>query len=160
MTTISRWWSQFVEWLHPVSSPFICIHLYPLHPKNRRRRVGHSTLDLILSRRRPNELHIQGGPKNDRGRRYRLIAIILSYVNRFQKKISLKDSLVNVQLNAYKKIPQHLAYIAALPCKTLTSAKQAHNDKLQGSVAAYLRCGGLLITKLRKVHCWVCEWIF
>ena len=27
------------------------------------------------------------------------------------------------------------------------SAKQALNDKLQGSVAAYLRCGGLLIIK-------------
>jgi len=30
------------------------------------------------------------------------------------------------------------------------SAKQAINDKSQGSVATYLRCGGLLITKLRK----------
>jgi len=28
------------------------------------------------------------------------------------------------------------------PCETLMSAKQAINDKLQGSVAAYLRCGG------------------
>ena len=31
------------------------------------------------------------------------------------------------------------------------SAKRAINDKLQGSIAAYLRCGRLLITKLRKV---------
>jgi len=40
------------------------------------------------------------------------------------------------------KIPPHLAYVATLPCETLMSAKQAVNDKLQGSVAIYLRCGG------------------
>ena len=40
------------------------------------------------------------------------------------------------------------------------SAKQAINDKLQGSVATYLKCGGLLISELRKVYCWVCEWNF
>jgi len=34
-------------------------------------------------------------------------------------------------------------------------AKQAINDNLQGSVATYLRCGEVLITKLRKVYCWV-----
>ena len=55
------------------------------------------------------------------------------------------------------KIPQHLACVATLPCETLMSAKQAINDKLQGSVAAYLRSGGLLINKLRKVYCCVCE---
>jgi len=31
-------------------------------------------------------------------------------------------------------------YVATLPCETLMSAKQAINDKLQGSVATYLRC--------------------
>jgi len=39
-------------------------------------------------------------------------------------------------------------------------AKHAISDKLQGSVATYLRRGGvvkLLITKLRKVYCWVCD---
>ena len=39
------------------------------------------------------------------------------------------------------KIPPHLAYVATLPCETLMSAKQAVNDKLQGSVATYLSCG-------------------
>ena len=39
-----------------------------------------------------------------------------------------------------KKIPRHLAYVATLPCETLMSAKQAINDKLQGSVATCLRC--------------------
>jgi len=49
------------------------------------------------------------------------------------------------------KIPPRLAYVDILACETLMSAKEAINGKLQGSVAAYLRCGGLLITKLRKV---------
>ena len=31
-----------------------------------------------------------------------------------------------------------------LPCETLMSAKQAVNDKLQGSAATYLRCGGVV----------------
>ena len=35
------------------------------------------------------------------------------------------------------KIPPHFAHVATLPCETLMSAKQAVNDKLQGSVAAY-----------------------
>ena len=30
-----------------------------------------------------------------------------------------------------------------LPCETLLSAKQAINEKLQGSVATYLRRGGV-----------------
>ena len=33
------------------------------------------------------------------------------------------------------KSPPRLAYVATLPCETLISAKQAINDKLQGSVA-------------------------
>jgi len=36
------------------------------------------------------------------------------------------------------KIPSHLVYVATLRCRTLMSAKQALNDKLQGSVATYL----------------------
>jgi len=40
------------------------------------------------------------------------------------------------------KILPHLANVATPPCETLMSAKQAHIDKLQGSVAAYLRSGG------------------
>jgi len=41
------------------------------------------------------------------------------------------------------KNPTTLAYVAALPCETLMSAKHVINDKLQGSVATYLRCGGI-----------------
>jgi len=48
------------------------------------------------------------------------------------------------------KIPPHLTYVATLPRKTLILAKQALNDKLQGSVAAYLRCGGVVNTQIKK----------
>jgi len=48
------------------------------------------------------------------------------------------------------KNPPHLAYVATLPCETLMSAKQAINDKLQGSVAAYIRCGGVVNNQIKK----------
>ena len=49
------------------------------------------------------------------------------------------------------KIPPHLAYVATLPCETLMSAKQAINDKLHGSVATHLRCGGVVNNRIKKV---------
>ena len=49
-----------------------------------------------------------------------------------------------------KKIQPHLAYVATLTCEILMSAKQAINDKLQGSVATYLRCGGVVNNQIRK----------
>jgi len=36
------------------------------------------------------------------------------------------------------------AYAATLPCETLMSVKQAIKDKLQGIIATYLRCGGVV----------------
>jgi len=48
------------------------------------------------------------------------------------------------------KIPPHLAYVAKLPCETLMSAKQAINDKLRSSVAAYLSCGGVVNNQIKK----------
>jgi len=82
--------------------------------------------------------HIQGGPKK---RGHRLLTVILSklsdlrsvFAGRFLGKFAVKLML---------KIPPHLAYVATLPCETLMSAKQAVNDKLQGSAATYLRRGG------------------
>jgi len=47
-------------------------------------------------------------------------------------------------------IQPHLAYVATLPCETLISAKKAVNDKLQGSVATYLRCGGVVNNQIKK----------
>jgi len=40
--------------------------------------------------------------------------------------------------------------VATLPCETLGSAKQAINDKLQDSVATYLRCGGVVSNHVKK----------
>ena len=48
------------------------------------------------------------------------------------------------------KIPPHLAYVTTLPYKTLISAKQKIRDKLQGSVATYLRYGGVLNNQIKK----------
>ena len=36
------------------------------------------------------------------------------------------------------------------PCETLMSAKQAINDKLQGRVATYIRCGGVINSQIKK----------
>ena len=47
-------------------------------------------------------------------------------------------------------IPPHLSYVATLSCETLTSAKQHINDKLQGSVATYLRCGGVVNNQIKN----------
>jgi len=67
------------------------------------------------------------------------MTIILSNLNR--RKSAVKWIL---------KIPLHLAYVATLPCETLLSAKQAINDKLHCSVAAYLRCSGVVNNQIKK----------
>jgi len=81
---------------------------------------------------------------------HRLMPIILLNLNRFIKNVT-KKFLSKVAVKWIS--PSHLAYVATLPRETLMSAKQAINDKLQGSVATHLMRGGLLITKLRKVYC-------
>jgi len=48
------------------------------------------------------------------------------------------------------KHPTDPSYAATLPCETLMSAKQAINDKLQGSIATYLRCGGVVNNQIKK----------
>ena len=48
------------------------------------------------------------------------------------------------------KITPHLAYVARLPRETLMSAKQDINDKLQGSVATYLRYGVVVNNHIKK----------
>jgi len=50
----------------------------------------------------------------------------------------------------HTKIPLHLAYVATLLCETLMSAKQAINDKLQGSVATCLRYSGVVNNQIKK----------
>ena len=72
---------------------------------------------------------------------HRLMATILSNMNRFLKKITGRF-LRKFVVKRILKIPLHLAYVATLPCGKLISAKQTINDKLQGSVPTQARCGG------------------
>ena len=48
------------------------------------------------------------------------------------------------------KNPTALCIVATLPYATLKSVKQAINDKLQGSVATYLRCGGVVTNHIDR----------
>jgi len=77
------------------------------------------------------------------------MTIILSSLNRF-KNIFQWKFLGKYAVKSMSKIPSHLVYAATLPCETLISAKQAINDKLQGSVATYLRCGGVVNNQIKK----------
>jgi len=76
------------------------------------------------------------------------MTIIQSNLNRLKKFTGkfFGKFVVNWTL----KLSPHLAQVATLPCKTLMSAKQAINNKLQGSVATYLRCGGVVNNQHRK----------
>jgi len=65
----------------------------------------------------------------------------LFFTGRFFGKFAVKCIL---------KIPTHLVYVATLPCELLTSAKQAINDKLQGSVATNVKCGRVLNNQINK----------
>jgi len=76
---------------------------------------------------------------------HRLMTIILSVLNRF-KNFFTGRFLSKFAVKWILKIPPHLAYAATLPCETLMSAKQAINDKLQGSVA---RCGGVVNNQIK-----------
>jgi len=64
------------------------------------------------------------------------MTIILSNLNRF-KKITARF-LGKFTVKWLLKIPPHFEYVAILPYETLMSAKEAHDDKLQGSVAINL----------------------
>jgi len=76
---------------------------------------------------------VQGWSKK---RGHKLMTIILSIRNKFKNFFSLKDSLVNLQSNGYQKSHR------TLQTTYINVKKQAINDKIQGSVAAYFRCGG------------------
>jgi len=76
------------------------------------------------------------------------MTIILPILNRF-KNFFTKRFLGKFAVKWILKLPPHLARVAALPCETLMSAKQAINQKLQGSVATYLRCGGVVNNQIK-----------
>ena len=95
-----------------------------------------------------------------RGHRLMTIGLILSNLNRL-KIFFTERFLRKFAVNCILKIPPYFAYVATMTRETLMSAKEVIDDKLQGSVGTYSRCGGVaIITKLRRVYCWVCEWNF
>ena len=96
---------------------------------------------------------MQGGQKK---RGYKLMSLLLSNLSRF-KEVFTGWFLCKFAVKRILRIPPHLVCVATLSRETLTSAKQAINDKLQGSVATYLRCGGVVNNQIKKVYCsvWV-----
>ena len=77
------------------------------------------------------------------------MTIILSNLNRFQKKFTGRF-LGKFAVKWTLKVPSHLGYVATLLCEILMSAKQAINNKLQISVATYLRCRGVVNNQIKK----------
>jgi len=78
------------------------------------------------------------------------MTIILSNLKRFKQFFFTGRFLGKFVVKWVLKIPPHFAYVATLPCETLISPKQAINDKLQGSIAAYLRRGGVVNNQIKK----------
>ena len=78
------------------------------------------------------------------------MTVILSNLNRFKNFFFTGRFLGKCVVKWILKIPPRLAYVATLPCETLMSAKQAINEKLQGSVATYLRCVGVVNKQIKK----------
>ena len=66
------------------------------------------------------------------------------------KKISLENSLVNLQSKWILKLPPHFAYVATLHCLTLMSAKQAVNDRISRYCSYILRCAGIVNDQIKK----------
>jgi len=62
------------------------------------------------------------------------MTIILSNLNQLKNTGRFNDIFV---VKWILKITPHLEYVATLPCETLMSAKQATNDKLQGSAGTH-----------------------
>jgi len=77
------------------------------------------------------------------------MTIILSILNRFTNFFTGRF-LGKFAVTCVINIPPHLVYVATVLCETLMSAKQAINDKLQGSVATYLRCDGVVNKQIKK----------
>ena len=76
------------------------------------------------------------------------MTMILSNLNRLKKIAG--SFLGEFSVKWILKVPPHLAYVATLSCETLMSPKQANNNKLQDSVATYLRCGGVVNNQIMK----------
>jgi len=78
------------------------------------------------------------------------MTIIISNLNRFKIFFFTGRFVAKFAVKWILKIPSHLAYVATLPSETLMSPKHAINNKLQDSVATYLRCGGVVNNQIKK----------
>jgi len=83
----------------------------------------------------------KSGPRTHDHNYVKSLPIYNFFTGRFLSKFAVKWIL---------NIPPHLAYVATLPCETLMSEKQTIIDELQGSVVAYLRCGGVVNNQIKK----------
>jgi len=84
-----------------------------------------------------------------------LMTIILSNLKRF-KKVFTGRFLGKFSIKWTLKISPHLTYVATLLCETLMSANKSLTTNYQ--VCTCIFKVWLLIIKLRKVYCSVCEW--
>jgi len=114
------------NWRILLVESFDCPH--SLANSNQRIRIREKILEIFST-------VISTGRAKKRG--HRLMTIILSNLNRFTNFFLTGRFLRKFAVKWIINIPQHLAYVATLPCEKLMSAK-AINDKLQGSVATYL----------------------
>ena len=73
------------------------------------------------------------------------MTIILSNLYRFAKFFTRRFH-GQFAVKCILKIPPHLT----LPCETLMPAKQAINDKSQGTVATYITCGEVVNNQIKK----------
>jgi len=73
------------------------------------------------------------------------MTLILSNLYMIYETLSLEDFFgVNLQ---YPTAPYTCCYTSL---SNINASKKALNDKLQGSVAAYLRCGGVVHNQIKK----------
>ena len=84
------------------------------------KKVGHTLVTIILSKSEPIKFFFTG---------------------KFLGKCVVKWMV---------KLPSFFAYVATLLCETSSSAKQATNDKIKGSVTTYLRCDGVVNNLIKK----------
>jgi len=82
-----------------------------------------------------------------------LMVAPLLILNQFSNFLTIR-SFSKFAAKYLLKIPPHLICVATLPCETLTSENERQlqtntviNNKLQGTLVTYLRCGGISVTK-------------
>jgi len=79
------------------------------------------------------------------------MAIILSNLNRSSNYFTRRP-LGKFAVKWVLEMSPNLAYVATLPCETLTSENKVIVDKLKGSVATYLRHAGVVNDQIKKAY--------